>query len=152
MRRIGLLLWCFFVLCGFLTTRATVAQEEKPKGKQGDEISKLVGNWSGESVCVNREKFPACHDERVIYRVVVASGKSDTLTITMDKIVNGKPETMAVFDFVYNTRDRTLSAEFTRNRGRGLWEFAVKGDLLEGTLTTLPDKTLVRRISVKKDE
>lgn len=151
MRQIGLLL-CGFALCGFLAAHSTCAQEERPEGGRGDDISKLVGNWSGESVCVNREKFPACNDERVIYRVVKTSGKSDTLTITMDKLVNGKPEFMAVFDFVYNAQQRTLSAEFERSRGRGLWEFEVKGDLLEGTLTTLPDKTLVRHIKVKKDE
>jgi hypothetical protein len=31
-------------------------------------------------------------------------------------------------------------------------ELAVKGDLLEGTLATLPDKVIVRRIKVRKDE
>jgi hypothetical protein len=152
MRRIGLPLCCL-VLCGFFTARSAVTREEKHGGVQGeDEVSKLVGRWSGESVCVNKEKFPACNDERVIYRVAAAPGKTDTLNITMDKLVNGKPETMAVFDFVYDGRSRTLSAEFTRNNRSGIWELALKGDLLEGTLSTLPDKTLVRRIKVKKDE
>src|SRR5918911_659020 len=88
MKRIGVLLWCF-ILCGFFVVYSTVAQEEKPKGAEGGEISRLVGDWSGESVCVNKEKFPACHDEQVGYHVVVASGKTDTVTITADKIVNG---------------------------------------------------------------
>jgi hypothetical protein len=150
-RRIGVPLWCL-ILCGFFAAHPAIAQEEKREGKRGDEISKLVGDWSGESVCADKEKFPACNDERVIYHVVMAPGKPETLTITMDKLVNNKPETMAVFDFVYDARSRTLSSEYTRNNRRGLWEFAVTGDLLEGTLVTLPDRTLVRRIKVKKNQ
>ena len=151
MRRSGALLWCF-VLCGLFTLHPTFAQEEKPKGEQGDGISKLVGNWSGESLCVNKEKFPACNDEQVIYRVSIAPGKSDTLTVTADKLVNGKPETMGTSDFVYDAQKRTLVSEIKGPRWHLIVELAVKGDLLEGTLSTLPDRTLVRRIKVKKDE
>jgi hypothetical protein len=151
MGRIGLLFWCF-VLCGFLNARSTAARDEKPKGEHGDELSRLVGNWSGESVCVNREKFPACNDEQVVYHIVVAPGKTDAVTITADKIVNGKPEAMGTFDFVYDARRRTLTSEFKNDRVHVIFELAVKGDLLEGTLATLPDRTLVRRIKVKKDE
>ncbi len=151
MRRIGVLLWCF-ILCGFFTVHSVVAQEEKPKGTQGSEISKLVGNWSGESVCVDKEKFPACNDEQVVYHVAAASGKSDTVTITADKIVNGKPETMGTFDFVYDARKQTLTSEFKTSRVHIIFELAVKGDTLEGTLSTLPDKAIVRHIKVKKEE
>ena len=150
MKRINVLLWSF-ILCGFFVAPLTVAQKEKPKGEQGSEISELVGNWSGESICVNKEKFPACNDEQVVYRIVVAAGKSDTVTITADKIVNGKPETMGVFDFVYDKQKRMLTSEFKNSRVHLIFELAVKGDILEGTLAALPDRTLVRRIKVKKD-
>lgn len=151
MKRIWMLLWCL-TLGGLFTAHPLSAQEGKPKAERGDAISGLVGNWSGESVCVDKEKFPACNDEQVVYRIAVTSGKSDGVTITMDKLVNGKPETMGVLDFIYNARTHTLSAEFTRNRRHGVWEFVVTGDALEGTLSTLPDKTLVRRVKVKKDQ
>lgn len=151
MKRIGVLFWCF-ILCGFFAVYPTVAQEEKPEGAQGSEISKLVGDWSGESICVNKEKFPACNNEQVVYHIVVASDKTDTVTITADKIVNNKPETMGTFDFVYNARRQTLTSEFKNDRVHIIFEFAVKGDFLEGTLATLPDRTLVRRIKVKKDK
>jgi len=151
MKRITVLLW-FFMLGGFFTAPPTVAQEEKPKGGQGSEIAKLVGNWSGESVCVNKEKSPACNDERVVYRIAVATGKSDTLTITADKIVNGKPETMGVSDFVYDAQKRMLTSELKNSRVHLIFELVTKGDVLDGTLATLPDRTLVRRIKVKKDE
>ena len=70
----------------------------------------------------------------------------------MDKIVNDKPETMGVLDFVYDAQKQTLSSEFTRNNRHGIWEFSVKGDTIEGTLTTLPDKSLVRRVKVRKEK
>jgi len=148
MKRIGVLFWCF-ILCGFCAVYPTVAQEEKPEA-QGSEISKLVGDWSGESICVNKEKFPACNNERVVYHIVVTSGKTDTVTITADKIVNNKPVTMGTFDFVYNARRQTLTSELQNDRVHIIFEFAVKGDFLEGTLATLPERTLMRRIKVKK--
>jgi len=151
MMRTGVLFWCF-ILCGFFAVYPTVAQEGTPEAAQGSEISKLVGDWSGESICVNKEKFPACNNEQVIYHVVVASGKTDTVTITADKIVNNKPETMGTFDFVYNAQRQTLASEFKNDKVHIIFEFAVKGDFLEGTLATLPDRTLVRRIRVKKDK
>lgn len=151
MKRIGLLIWCF-ILCGFFAGYPTFAQQEKAQGAQGSDISKLVGDWSGESICVNKEKFPSCNDEQVVYRVVVASGKTDTVTITADKIVNNKPVTMGTFDFIYDARRQTLTSEFKNDRVHIIFELAVKGDLLEGTLATLPDRTQVRRIKVKKDK
>jgi len=129
-----------------------VAQEKNPEGAQGTEVSKLVGDWSGESICVNKEKFPACHDEQVVYHVVMASGKTDTVTITAEKIVNGKAEAMGTFDFIYDAPKRMLTSEFKNDRVHGIFELAVKGDLLDGTLSTLPERTLVRRIKVKKNK
>ena len=151
MKRIGVLLG-FFMLCGFFTAPSAIAQQEQPKGEQGVEISKLVGNWSGESICVNKEKFPACNDEQVVYRIVVTTGKPNTVTITADKIVNGKPETMGVFDFVYDRQKGSLTSEFKNSRVHLIFELAVHGNVLEGTLATLPDRALVRRIKAKKDE
>ena len=149
MKRMGVL-FCCFILCGFFAACSTVAQGQKPAGAQDGEISRLAGDWFGESLCVNKEKFPSCNDEKVVYHVVVTSGKMDTVTITADKIVNGNPETMGTFDFVYDARKRTLTSDFKNDRVHLIFELAVKGDLLEGTLSTLPERTLVRRIKVKK--
>ncbi|MDT4896986.1 MAG: hypothetical protein QOH25_2063 [Acidobacteriota bacterium] len=143
-------IFCLFILSELFAVNSVAAQEKKNCGKQSDGISHLIGNWSGESICVNKDKFPACHDEQVIYRIVESSGKSNMLTVTMDKIVNGTPETMGVLDFVYDAQKQTLFSEFTRNNRHGIWEFAVNGDLMDGTLATLPDKIIVRRIKVKR--
>ena len=109
----------------------------------------LVGNWTGESICVGNR--PACHDERVIYRIQKAPDPAGKVTITADKIVNGKPELMGVLDFKYDSEKQTLVCDFTRGNTHGLWELAVKGNTMEGTLMVLPDKTLVRRVKVKKE-
>lgn len=148
---LAVLIWSF-ILCAFVAVCPTVAQVEKSEGAQGGEISKLVGDWVGESICVNKEKFPACNDEHVVYHVAVASGKTDTVTIAADKIVNGKPEAMGTFDFVYDARTQTLTSEFKNERVHAIFELTVKGDLLEGTLSTLPERTVVRRIKVKHDK
>ena len=143
------MLFWWLILCGFFAVCPAVAHMEKA---QGGEVSKLAGDWSGESVCVNKEKFPACNDEHVVYHVAVASGKTDTVTLAADKIVNGKPVAMGTFDFVYDERKQTLTSEFKNDRVHIIFELAVKGDVLEGTLSTLPEKTLVRHIKVKKDK
>lgn len=118
-------------------------------GQPGDDGSSLVGNWTGESICTGA--FPACHDEKVIYRIPKAPDRSGKVTITADKIVNGKPETMGVLDFNYDGDKDTLVCEFTRGTTHGLWEFKVKEDTMEGTLVVLPAKTLARRVKLKKE-
>src|SRR5262245_38532479 len=133
------------VLCLVLPTHAAVAHEKTPKEGNGDEISKLVGNWSGESICVNKEKFPACKDEVVVYHITEVKDKPNTINLSADKIVNGKPEFMGAFDCVYDAKKQTLTTEFKNERVHLLLEFVVKGDLMEGTMVSLPDKTQVRR-------
>src|SRR5262249_34325623 len=128
------------------------AQSEKPKATQDDALSNLVGNWSGESICVNKDKFPACNDEVVVYHISKVADKENTVHLSADKIVNGKPEFMGEFDFVYDEKKQTLTSEFKNERVHFLMEFVVKGEVMEGTMVSLPDKTQVRRMNVKKDK
>jgi hypothetical protein len=114
-----------------------------------DDGAELVGNWTGDSICLGNR--PSCHDERVIYRIAKAPDSSGNVTITADKIVNGKPEPMGVLDFKYDSEKRTLVCDFTRGNTHGLWELTVKGTTMEGTLMLLPDKSLVRRVKVHKE-
>ncbi|MDQ3820082.1 MAG: hypothetical protein M3362_20725 [Acidobacteriota bacterium] len=128
--------------------RLSVASVSSSRG-QADGVSKLVGNWTGESICTGN--LQSCHDEKVIYRVA-KTDEPDKVRITADKLVNGKPETMGVFDFKYDSEKRTLVNEFTNSRGvHGVWELKVKGDEMKGTLTLLPDKSVVRHVKVKKE-
>ncbi len=119
-------------------------------GIAGDDRNKLVGNWSGESTCVGNRL--ACHDEQVVYRIALTPNQPDKVTITMEKIVDGKPDTMAVLDFTYNSNKGTLINEFTRRPTHGLWEFTVNTNVIEGTLSILPEKSSGRRVHVTKDK
>jgi hypothetical protein len=58
---------------------------------------------------------------------------------------------MGVLDFKYDAEKDTLTCDFIRGNTHGLWEFTVKGDTMEGTLVVLPDKTLARRVKLKKE-
>ena len=129
-------------------TLPTSAGGASPAMIAGDGAN-LVGNWTGDSICAG--PFPACRDENVIYRIPKVPDAKGTVTITADKIVNGKPELMGVLDFKYDAEKNTLTCDFIRGNTHGLWEFSVKGDTMEGTLVVLPDKTLARRVKLKKD-
>ena len=114
----------------------------------GDDGSKLVGDWAGESVCVGDN--PSCHDEKVVYHVSKSADGPDRFKIAADKIVDGRAEPMGVLDFRYDAEKKTLVGEFQNARYHGLWELTVKGDTMEGTLTLLPAKTVARRVKVKR--
>lgn len=127
----------------FIFTPAHLAQS-------ADDGSQLVGDWTGESICVGNN--PACHDEKVVYHITKIAGESNKYKVSADKIVNGKPEWMGDLDFKYDSKTRIFSGEFRNSRYHGLWEFMVKEGEMEGTLKLLPDNTVVRRIKVKKVE
>jgi hypothetical protein len=142
----GLALIGIIMLCA--TGLATV--HNKPRSETlTDDVAKLIGDWTGESICVGNN--PSCHDEKVVYHISRLTGEPGKVRIAADKIVNGKPEPMGVLDFKYDAAKGTLAGEFQNSRYHGLWEYTVKGNTMEGTLSLLPDKTIVRRIKVKKD-
>ena len=116
---------------------------------RGQQPSSLVGDWTGESICVGNN--PSCHDEKVIYHVSLA-GEPDKIKIAADKIVDGKPEPMGVIDLKYDASKQTLTGETQTARYRLWWEFTIKGRRMEGTLSLLPDQTIARRIKAQKNE
>jgi hypothetical protein len=116
----------------------------------GQQRSSLVGDWTGESVCAPGN--PSCHDEKVIYHVSTPAGDTDRVTIAADKIVDGKPEPMGVIDLKYDASKHSLTGETQTARYHLLWEFTIKSNIMEGTLSILPDKRIARRIKVQKNE
>ena len=116
-------------------------------GASAGDGSQLVGDWAGESVCGGG--IPSCHDEHVVYHITKPPDERGNVSIAADKIVNGKPEPMGVIELKYDAERRTLTGELKNNRYKGVWEFKVEGDTMEGTLTILPN-TIGRRIKVKK--
>jgi len=106
--------------------------------------SDLVGNWSGESIC--QDKNSPCHDEKNVYHIS-RSKKPGILTISADKIVDGKAINMGNIDFKYDKENKTLTSE----SDRAVWKFVVNDKTMEGTLTLMPGKRLFRRVTLRKD-
>jgi len=110
--------------------------------------SNLVGDWAGESVCGGGN--PSCHDEQVVYHITKPPDERGNVSIDADKIVDGRAEPMGVIELRYDGANGTLKGELKNGRYQGVWEFKVEGNTMEGTLTILPDRTVARRIKVKK--
>jgi hypothetical protein len=137
--------------------RAGQAPPLQKPGSDGEE-RKLAGTWRGESLCVEkgdgdvksplqRSQNAACHDEVAVYRIAAIPGKPGTVMVSGGKVVNGKEIVMGTGEGRYDSAKRTLSVELPR------WVITLKadGEKLEGTFT-LPDKTVLRRITLKRAE
>ncbi|MFN2577180.1 MAG: DUF3224 domain-containing protein [Pyrinomonadaceae bacterium] len=118
------------------------------------QTTSLTGDWSGESICAGNN--PNCHDEKVVYHISVNPSDSNMVKIAADTIVNSKPEWMGDIFLKYDPDKQTLTADLQNSRYRGIWEFSVKGNIIEGTLSVFaekaPEKTIARRIKVKRNE
>lgn len=110
--------------------------------------SSLIGTWTGESICTGNR--PACKNEVVVYRFEPVAGKSTLVTLLADKIIRDKRVPMYKLDFQYNEARQTLSCEFTQGHTHGIWEYRITGDTIEGTGIVLPDKSVARRVKVKR--
>lgn len=143
----------FAMLLTFGVFLAAALPELRGGARQGerasDSLSKVLGEWEGESVCVGKSR-PACKNEHVIYHITKKDGGDGAVTMHADRVVDGKPEEMYVLDFKYDASKNTLTGEFNANGTRGVFEYAIDDDEMEGTLKLLPAGTLGRRIKVRK--
>ena len=114
------------------------------------QTTSLAGDWTGESICFGNN--PSCHDEKVVYHISVDPSDSTRVKIDADKIVDSKPDPMGVIDLKYDSAKQTLTGELQTPRYRGVWEFTVKGNIVEGGLYILPDRAMGRKIRVQKNE
>jgi hypothetical protein len=112
--------------------------------------SSLSGDWTGESICVG--EIGACHDEQVVYHLSVDGTDATKVKIGADKIVDGKPDFMGDVLLKYDAAQNALTGYLESPRGRGVWEFTVKGNMMWGTLSLLPEKRIVRQIRVTKNQ
>src|SRR5215467_6521964 len=60
--------------------------------------AQLIGNWLGDSIC--QVKNSPCHDEKVVYHIAKGSDP-DHVTVSADKIVDGKPINMGTGYYTY---------------------------------------------------
>ena len=119
------------------------------RGQTETGAAKLVGDWTGESICVG--EIGSCHDETVVYHISLDASDPTKVKMAADKIVNGKPEWMGDIDLKYDAKNNTLTGDLTSARQRGVWEFTVKENTMWGTLSLLPEKRIVRQIRVTKN-
>ncbi|HKQ51387.1 MAG TPA: hypothetical protein VJT74_03400 [Pyrinomonadaceae bacterium] len=111
--------------------------------------SSVAGTWRGESICMDKSRT-ACKNEEVVYRFEEVAGKQGVLTLLADKIIEGRRVPMGKLECKYDEAAGAISCEFTIRRTHGLWEYKVSGETMEGTLVLLPEKTLGRRVHVKR--
>jgi len=133
------------ILLAAMLVPGVLAMPQNPaaSSSSGGEERKLAGTWRGDSLCV--EKGTACHDEVAVYRLAAIPGKPGYLMVTGGKVVDGKEIVMGTGEWRYDSTKRTLSVELPR----GVITLKADGEKLEGTFT-LPDKTVLRRISLKR--
>ena len=127
-------------LCvAILIVPVTLCVAASAQSKQANDDAKVAGTWRGESLCT--EQAPsACHDEQVVYYIKPV--KLDVYSIRADKIVNGKPVTMGEGEWQYDATTHALTWQG--------WRLKVDGGTIDGTLT-LPDKRVVRRMTLKRE-
>ena len=109
----------------------------------------LIGSWRGTSLCVDKEHFPACKDEQVIYDVRGRSSSRDTVTIRADKVINGVREFMGEFDF-RRAADSSWVADYQNPRVSIELVLRMRGTHLTGTLTDVPSGRRVRAIALER--
>jgi hypothetical protein len=132
-----------WLVAAFVAGDLAMAQNPAANSSVGGEERKLAGTWRGESLCV--EKGTACHDEVAIYRIAAIPGKPGYLMVSGGKVVDGREIVMGTGEWRYDSVKRTMSVELSR----GVITLKADGEKLEGTFA-LPDKTVLRRISLKR--
>lgn len=110
-----------------------------------DDRAKLAGNWSGDSICLDRQS--ACHDEKVVYRISLYPNDATRVKVQGDKIVNGRAVTMGTDDYKWDEKTNTM----THDDQYGAWKIVVKGNTMDGMMTS-PAGTPFRHLTLKKDE
>lgn len=121
-------------------------------GAAAEDAGKILGSWRGTSVCVNREAAAACRDEEVLYEFrEMTPPVAGKLTVKADKVVEGKVVPMGELDVVRDPGSETWTCDFQTPRFHGLWSYTQHGeDELTGTLISLPDRTLLRKVTARR--
>jgi hypothetical protein len=109
----------------------------------------IVGTWRGTSTCVDREHFPACKDEQVIYDARLTHSAPDTVAIRADKLVSGAREFMAELFFTRQA-DSSWLADVRMPPVHFLVRLRPAGDRMQGTMTDVASGRRIRYISVER--
>jgi hypothetical protein len=107
--------------------------------------SLLIGTWKGTSIC--QVKPSPCHNEIAVYHIT-KTDKKNTYHIVMNKVVNGREEDMAVYDYQYEPTDGVLKA--IDEKRKLIWQFTVKDKRMKGVLVS--ENKVFRIIDLSRSE
>ena len=116
-------------------------------GPAADPREPLVGLWTGDSICTPVR--PACRDEKAAYHITLLD-RADAISMTMNKVVDGKEETMGTLIFEVDAGARTLRSDVNQNGLHIVWEFSRSGSTMRGTATQLPAGDVIRNITLNR--
>ncbi|HJQ66543.1 MAG TPA: hypothetical protein VJ816_09215 [Gemmatimonadales bacterium] len=139
-----IILCCTVGLAGAAVSPARLSAQSRTGPAAG-----ILGTWHGTSICVDRARDTACHDEEVIYTVDSAAGPTGPVRMVADKVVNGSRESMGELRLRYDTTTGAWSAEL-QGRFHMRWSFEPKGDAMSGTLVELPSGRRIRRVDARR--
>jgi len=111
---------------------------------QSDQGNTPVGAWHGESKCL--VKPSACRDEDSLYRVAAVGQSRTKLTLTANKIVDGREVNMGASECSFVPDTRVLNCPLPNG---STIRFELKADSLDGTMT-LADGTEWRKIALRR--
>ena len=111
----------------------------------------IVGAWHGTSTCVDREHFPACKDEQVIYDIRLTHSSPDTVAVRADKVVNGAREFMGELFFTPQAGGAWL-ADVHTPRTHFVVTLRPAGNRMTGTMTDVPSGRRIRDIVLERDQ
>lgn len=111
----------------------------------------LAGSWIGTSRCVDRERAPACNDERI--RFIFRDGGGGTLHLDARKWVGSAYDTMFEIDLTRDMASGGWVHDFeTRGGAKARWTFAVGADGgLDGRLLERPSGAPLREVKATRE-
>jgi hypothetical protein len=130
---------------GLVSSLLLAAGPAPARGQAGS----IAGDWLGASICVDRQHFPACKDEQVIYEARVTHTLPDTVVIRADKVVDGQREFMGEYPVTLQ-EDGSWASEVRTARFHLLLRLQMAGDRMSGTLTDLTSGYRVRDITLER--
>lgn len=111
--------------------------------------SSFLGTWHGFSICVDRNRDPACSDEEVVYVVKDIPSVHDTVQMEAFKMINGQRISMGVLHLGYSQSSHVWSFELI-SRVHAVWTFQVIDSTVNGTLKELPSMRLIRKVHANR--
>jgi len=134
--RISLLFVCLLLALAWQSTA-----QVKPEWKE------VIGTWEGDSICTLPDS--PCHDEHALYRIKPDKDDPDKLTLEGFKVVDKKPQFMGDLACKYAAENKVLTCSGNTPK-RDIWTFQVGDATMDGTLTIGKEKTIYRKIALRK--